>query len=113
MCAVRRAAEGVKTMATDYDAPRVAQEDQPANESLEAIQSRQGGSQTALLDVEEADTAEGIDLPGADLSHEELLIQVVPVQEDEFTCMSCFLVHHRSQLAREKDGKKYCSECEG
>lgn len=100
-------------MATDYDAPRVAQEDQPANESLEAIQSRQGGSQTALLDVEEADTAEGIDLPGADLSHEELLIQVVPVQEDEFTCMSCFLVHHRSQLAREKDGKKYCKECEG
>jgi hypothetical protein len=29
------------------------------------------------------------------------------------TCMSCFLVHHRSQLAREKDGKKYCIECEG
>ena len=52
-------------------------------------------------------------LPGADLSNEELLIQVVPVQADEFTCMSCFLVHHRSQLAREKDGKKYCSECEG
>ena len=98
-------------MATDYDAPRVAQEDQPSNESLEAIQARQGGSQTALLDVEEADTAEGIDLPGADLSHEELLIQVVPVQEDEFTCMSCFLVHHRSQLATERNGELICREC--
>jgi len=100
-------------MATDYDAPRKTEEESPS-ESLEALQaSRGGGAQTAVIDVDENDTAEGIDLPGADLSHEELLIQVVPVQEDEFTCMSCFLVHHRSQLAREKDGKKYCSECEG
>ncbi|MBG6184194.1 hypothetical protein IWX75_000326 [Arthrobacter sp. CAN_A6] len=101
-------------MATDYDAPRVAQEDQPANESLEAIQAqRSATTQTSLIDVEDSDTAEGFDLPGADLSHEELLIQVVPEQEDEFTCMSCFLVHHRSQLAREKNGSKYCMECEG
>ena len=101
-------------MATDYDAPRVAQEDQPANESLEAIQAqRSATTQTSLIDVEDSDTAEGFDLPGADLSHEELLIQVVPEQEDEFTCMSCFLVHHRSQLAREKNGNKYCTECEG
>ncbi len=39
-------------------------------------------------------------------------MQVIPVQEDEFTCMSCFLVHHRTQLAREKSGDKYCVECE-
>ncbi|GAA2952337.1 hypothetical protein GCM10011428_85070 [Streptomyces violaceus] len=24
---------------------------------------------------------------------------MLPKQQDEFTCMSCFLVHHRSQLA--------------
>ena len=101
-------------MATDYDAPRVSQEDQPANESLEAIQAqRSATTQTALIDVEDSDTAEGFDLPGADLSHEELLIQVVPEQNDEFTCMSCFLVHHRSQLAREHNGSKFCTECEG
>ena len=101
-------------MATDYDEPRVRPEDQPANESLEAIQAqRSATTQTALIDVEDGETAEGIDLPGADLSHEELLIQVIPQQEDEFTCMSCFLVHHRSQLAREKGGDKYCKECEG
>ncbi|MFJ6003348.1 DUF4193 domain-containing protein [Arthrobacter sp. NPDC092385] len=101
-------------MATDYDEPRVRPEDQPANESLEAIQAqRSATTQTALIDVEDGETAEGIDLPGADLSHEELLIQVIPQQEDEFTCMSCFLVHHRSQLAREKNGEKFCAECEG
>ncbi|WP_028280513.1 DUF4193 domain-containing protein [Arthrobacter sp. H5] len=102
-------------MATDYDEPRVKPEDQPANESLEAIQAqRSASSQTAQIDVEDGEGAEGFELPGADLSHEELLIQVVPQQEDEFTCMSCFLVHHRSQLAREtKKGDKYCRECEG
>jgi hypothetical protein len=104
----------INPMATDYDEPRVRPEDQPANESLEAIQAqRSATTQTALIDVEDGETAEGIDLPGADLSHEELLIQVIPQQEDEFTCMSCFLVHHRSQLAREKSGDKYCKECEG
>ncbi|WP_026548915.1 DUF4193 domain-containing protein [Arthrobacter sp. Br18] len=100
-------------MATDYDEPRVREEDQPVNESLEAIQAqRSATTQTAVIDLEDSDTAEGFDLPGADLSHEELLIQVIPEQDDEFTCMSCFLVHHRSQLARETSGDRYCTECE-
>ena len=100
-------------MATDYDEPRVKPEDEPTNESLEVIQAqRSATTSSAALDVEDADTAEGIDLPGADLSQEELLIQVVPEQEDEFTCMSCFLVRHRSQLARESGGAQYCLECE-
>ena len=43
------------------------------------------------------------------LSHEELAVEVKPKQEDEFTCMSCFLVHHRSQLADAK--KKICFDC--
>lgn len=32
---------------------------------------------------------------------------------DEFTCYSCFLARHRSQLARESAGHSYCVECEG
>lgn len=100
-------------MATDYDEPRLRPEDQPANKSLEVIQAqRSTTTQTSVIDAEDSDTAEGLDLPGAILE-EELLVQVVPVQEDEFTCMSCFLVHHRTQLAREKNGEKYCLECEG
>jgi hypothetical protein len=101
-------------MATDYDAPRNKTEEESPAESLEALQaSRGGGAQTAVIDVDENDTAEGIDLPGADLSGEELTVIVVPEQSDEFTCSSCFLVRHRSQIALEKNGMKYCRECEG
>jgi enoyl-CoA hydratase/carnithine racemase len=48
---------------------------------------------------------------GADLSGEELSVRVVPKQADEFTCSSCFLVHHRSRLAKEKNGEMICTDC--
>lgn len=99
-------------MATDYDAPRTKDDDQAA-ESLEALQARRSDGRAVVTDLDEADTAEGIDLPGADLSAEELVVTIVPPQQDEFTCMSCFLVRHRSQIAREKDGMKFCRDCEG
>jgi hypothetical protein len=38
-------------------------------------------------------------------------VQVLPRQEDEFTCSSCFLVHHRSQLASAKNGALVCRDC--
>lgn len=98
-------------MRVEYETSRVAPEEE-ANVSLEVPQRQKAGRHEATLDLDEADLADSFELPGADLSNEDLLIQVVPVQPDEFTCMCCFLVHHRSQLAREKDGKKYCSECE-
>jgi hypothetical protein len=47
------------------------------------------------------------------LSGEELTVIVVPEQSDEFTCSSCFLVRHRSQIALEKNGLKFCRDCEG
>lgn len=100
-------------MATDYDAPRIRPEDEPNNESLEAIKVRTSATtQTAVIDAEDFDTAEGISLPGADLSHEELTIAVIPEQVDEFTCASCFLVRHRSQLARTTARARYCTDCE-
>ncbi|WP_353710643.1 DUF4193 domain-containing protein [Arthrobacter sp. K5] len=100
-------------MSIDYDAPRATQDDE-ATEPLEELKTdKTGAAGGAPIDPDEADLAESFELPGADLSNEELLVHVVPVQSDEFTCMSCFLVHHRSQLAREKGGKKYCTECEG
>jgi hypothetical protein len=96
----------------DYDAPRAAQEGE-VTEPLNGLKTEKASTSGAAIDVDEADLADSFELPGADLSNEELLVQIVPVQPDEFTCMSCFLVHHRSQLAREKGGKKYCTECEG
>lgn len=101
-------------MATDYDAPRNKDDNDQKDQSLEALQAQQrGGAHTALIEVEDGDTVDSVDLPGADLSDEELLIRVVPAQDDEFTCGSCFLVRHRSQVAKEKNGQKFCKDCEG
>ncbi|MGH3284396.1 MAG: DUF4193 family protein, partial [Streptosporangiaceae bacterium] len=36
---------------------------------------------------------------------------VIPRQADEFTCSRCFLVHHRSQLAEDRNGQLVCREC--
>jgi hypothetical protein len=40
-----------------------------------------------------------------------LTVKVVPMQADEFRCSRCFLVHHRSQLAGERNGEPICREC--
>jgi hypothetical protein len=37
--------------------------------------------------------------------------QVVPMQEDEFTCSCCYLIHHRSQRAVRRGGRWVCSDC--
>ncbi|MFH5879516.1 DUF4193 domain-containing protein [Arthrobacter sp. NA-172] len=98
-------------MATDYDAPRKTEED-ASEDSIEELKSRRTEKQSSAVDVDETDLADAYELPGADLSGEELLVRVLPAQADEFTCFNCFLVKHRSQIAREKDGHLYCKECE-
>ncbi|TWE12969.1 DUF4193 domain-containing protein [Rudaeicoccus suwonensis] len=97
-------------MATDYDAPRKTDDDID-NDSIEELKARRVDKNTASVDVDETEQAEGFELPGADLSGEELSVQVIPRQADEFTCSKCFLVHHRSQLAKEVAGLPVCSEC--
>ena len=94
-------------MATDYDTPRNESEEQ-TEQSLEALKARRADSASDLGDDADPFEAE-LDLPGADLGDEELSIRVVPKQADEFTCTSCFLVHHRSQLADAK--KVICTDC--
>ena len=98
-------------MATDYDAPRRTDSDDVSEDSLEELKARRNEAQSAVVDVDESDTAESFELPGADLSGEELSVRVVPKQADEFTCSSCFLVHHRSQLAETKGSQLVCREC--
>ena len=98
-------------MATDYDAPRKTEEDDLNEDSIEELKSRRVDRGSSSVDVDEAEQAEGFELPGADLSGEELSVRVIPRQADEFTCGKCFLVHHRSQLAREDNGLLICSEC--
>ena len=95
-------------MTVDYDAPRRTQVE-PEEESLEELAGRRNDPTTAVIDVDEADAADSFELPGADLSDEELTVRVIPKQADEFTCTSCFLVHHRSRLA--DAGRLICTDC--
>lgn len=97
-------------MATDYDAPRKTDDDL-SEDSIEELKSRRGDATSSNVDVDETEMAEGFELPGADLSGEEMSVRVVPRQADEFTCTSCFLVHHRSQLASEGKSGPICTEC--
>lgn len=96
-------------MPTDYDAPRRNDVDEIAEDSLEELKARRAESQSATIDVDDADL-EPVELPGADLSGEELTVQVIPKQSDEFTCSTCFLVHHRSRLAV-ATGPLVCRDC--
>jgi len=93
-------------MATDYDAPRLREGDEDKPETLEGVHST--GSRTVDL-LEEGDPDGALELPGADLSALSLEVLVVPKQHDEFTCLRCFLVAHRSQEA--KPGVPICRDC--
>lgn len=97
-------------MATDYDTPRKTDDD--LNEdSIEELKARRVDKSSGSVDVDEADLAENLELPGADLSNEELSVRVLPQRADEFTCSRCFLVHHRSQLAKQDGSTFVCKEC--
>lgn len=96
-------------MAIDYDLPRKTDEDLAEN-GTETGQPRRADVAADLADLDESDN-EPLDLPGVDLSGEELSVLVLPRQSDEFTCTNCFLVHHRNQLARKKHGVALCIDC--
>ena len=98
-------------MATDYDAPRKS-ETELADEQAETLAvTRAGQSTTTLADPDEANLGDDLELPGADLSGEALVVLVMPVQSDEFTCGSCYLVHHTSQNAGTRNGQPVCADC--
>jgi hypothetical protein len=92
---------------TDYDARRVTGH---ADDSLEEeLTARHAKKDSASFDIDEAEPAEGYELPGAELLDEELTVIVIPIQADEFRCDQCFLVRHRSQ--RHQLGRNLCCDC--
>ncbi|MFE7272586.1 DUF4193 domain-containing protein [Streptomyces sp. NPDC057623] len=95
-------------MATDFDAPR---NDGVNSDDLDEFKTGRDPKTTTALDINEFEI-EGLELPGADLSKEELAIQVLPATEDEFICASCFLVHHRSQVAARGGRAPICRDCD-
>lgn len=111
-------------MTTHYDAPQPTVGDDGDGTRNTGARGHRNGPQTLkipsgtlltkeLIDADELAAAEAFDLPGADLSSEEVSVQILAAQADEFTCASCFLVRHRSQIALERGGLLYCSDCEG
>jgi len=100
---------------TDYDAPRRSTLEEADTETLDALTATaKTAARSPDVDLEEDDTAEGIDPPGADLSDlsgEVLTMPVIPQQADEFTCTSCFLVQHRSRIAGHSAGRPVCLDC--
>lgn len=94
-------------MTVDYDARRRT----PVDTEGDSLNELPGRAMAVGLDIDDSDTAESYELPGADLSDEEFVVRVVPKQADEFTCSICFLVHHRSRLARGNNGSSVCTEC--
>ena len=96
---------------TDYDAPRAGGAGDAEVDSLEAITSVRADAQSPNVDLDEADAQDGVELPGADLSGEELVMPVIPKRADEFTCVSCFLVQHRSRAAGTAGGRAICIDC--
>ncbi len=64
--------KGTSTMApTDYDAPRRTESDDATEHSLDVLTKRRNDAAASVIDVDETDTAEGFELPGADLSGED------------------------------------------
>ncbi|WP_331731092.1 DUF4193 domain-containing protein (plasmid) [Kitasatospora sp. NBC_00070] len=99
-------------MATDYDTPRRTDDD-GSTDSIEELKSHRTAKSASSIDaVDVLESADGLELPGADLSGEELTVPVQPMLTDEFTCARCFLVHHRSRLARHRDGQLVCLDCD-
>jgi len=97
-------------MTVDYDAPRRAPVE-AEDDSLEELAGRRNDATASALDIDDAEGVDPYDLPGADLSGEELVVRVVPKQADEFTCSSCFLVYHRGRLASGHNGHSICVDC--
>jgi hypothetical protein len=95
---------------SDYDARRVSDAEARDPSELRELAPTLPASSRAASDDDPNDVV-FFELPGADLSGEELSVTVIPQRRDEFTCSSCFLVQHRSRLRRSSSGLPICADC--
>jgi hypothetical protein len=93
---------------SDYDARRVP--DVETQDAAALLAPTLPASSTTVVDEDPNDML-FFELPGADLSSEELSVAVEPQRADEFTCSSCFLVQHRSRLRTSSSGLPVCADC--
>ncbi len=96
--------------ASDYDARRISDVEPQDPSAIRELATTLPASSTAVVDEDPNDVL-FFELPGADLSSEELSVTVIPQRADEFTCSSCFLVQHRSRMRRSGSGVPICADC--
>ncbi len=94
----------------DYDARRTPDAETQDASGLRELAPTLQASATMVVD-EDPNDLHFFELPGADLSGEELSVTVIPQRSDEFTCSSCFLVQHRSRLRSSGSGLPVCADC--
>ena len=70
-------------MATDYDTPRKTDEELH-EESLEELKAQRADAQSGQVDIDEAEAAENLELPGADLS---LISTLTPVDTQNLVAL--------------------------
>ena len=96
-------------MATDYDAPRRRLDDDIETDSLEGLKAAEVAGSS--MD-DEGEIVDSFEPPTQDISGEELNVNVVPRQDDEFTCGSCFIVQKKKRLAYQDGNTAICLDCE-
>lgn len=96
--------------ASDYDARRVSDVETADRSELRELTPVLPRSSPTIVD-DDLNDVPFFELPGADLSGEELTVAVIPMRSDEFTCSSCFLVQHRSRLRSTVGGRPICADC--
>jgi hypothetical protein len=74
--------------------------------SLEELIAKKADRPTITDDEDEDESMLAL---GRDEARESLTTKVLPVQQNEFVCKSCFLVKHRSQLADRR--RQLCRDC--
>lgn len=102
-------------MAEDYDKRRrpKGSVEEVETDSLEELQLSSHKQQTATIDVDEEfalpDT--NIEDIAQSLSEEEFTVPVIPMQQTEFRCSSCFLVHPIRRRAYNRNSQPVCNDC--
>ena len=92
-------------MATDYDAQRKGEDD---TESIEVLKERMPDKPSGISD---GDDSELEPYSAPDVVNEELDVVVMPKQENEFTCMECFLLKPATQWGKKTRQGSICLDC--
>jgi hypothetical protein len=98
------------TTVSDYDARRVTDVETADRSHLRGLGQGLPKLSAAVVD-EDPNDIPFFELPGGDLSGEELSVTVIPARADEFTCSSCHLVQHRNRLRSPANRPPICADC--